>query len=391
MCSSIEIIHIIKDLHASSGGPSRTVVQLSNALAKHPDIDVTLLSQSYVREPSVPSTGNGVKFCLIESRSRAGMLFGQPIRRELTRIIRHKCPTLIHSHGLWAPANHWASHAARRYNIPLIVQPRGMLEPWSLKHKMLKKRIAMAFFQRYDLETARLFIATAEMEFESIRKLGLPQPVAIIPNGIQVDRSPCPIPFVHSTQKKVRTVLFLSRVHPKKGIINLLNAWAEVSPHGWHLKLAGPNEKGHLEEVMSTAKRLGILQSIEYIGAIDDMCKSQIYDSADLFVLPTFSENFGVVVVEALAHGVPVITTHGAPWADLETYGCGWWVEIGAHPLAQALRQSMALSDEDRRKMGERGKAYVLRYNWDNIAKQTIEVYRWLLGQRPVPDCVRMD
>ena len=108
-------------------------------------------------------------------------------------------------------------------------------------------------------------------------------------------------------------------------------------------------------------------------------------------LLPTFSENFGVVVAEALSHGLPVITTRGAPWADLETHGCGWWIDIGVDPLAAALRQAMALSDDERRAMGERGRTYVQRYNWADIARQTIEVYRWVLGQGPRPDCVHQD
>ena len=106
---------------------------------------------------------------------------------------------------------------------------------------------------------------------------------------------------------------------------------------------------------------------------------------------PTFSENFGVVVAEALGHGLPVITTRGAPWADLETHGCGWWIDIGVEPLAAALRQAMALSDDERRAMGERGRAYVQRYNWDVIAREMIHVYRWMLGHGDPPACVQVD
>ena len=108
-------------------------------------------------------------------------------------------------------------------------------------------------------------------------------------------------------------------------------------------------------------------------------------------MLPTFSENFGVVVAEALSHGLPVITTRGAPWADLETHGCGWWVDIGVEPLAVALRQAMALSDDERWTMGERGRAYVQRYNWADIARQMADVYRWVLGQGTRPDCLHLD
>jgi glycosyltransferase involved in cell wall biosynthesis len=136
---------------------------------------------------------------------------------------------------------------------------------------------------------------------------------------------------------------------------------------------------------------LGIEKAVEYVGSVDGEQKSAMYRDADLFVLPTFSENFGVVVAEALAHGVPVITTRGAPWADLEIYGCGWWVDIGVPPLEQALRDAMSLSDDERRMMGARGREYVRRYDWDTIARQTAEVYRWVLDQGDKPECVITD
>ena len=131
----------------------------------------------------------------------------------------------------------------------------------------------------------------------------------------------------------------------------------------------------------------------EAAGADAFQLRAALYREADLLVLPTFSENFGVVVAEALAAGVPVITTHGAPWADLETHDCGWWIETGVAPLVLALREALTLSNDERRAMGERGLAYVQRYDWNAIAVETLALYRWVLGQgerpRPSGDCWR--
>ena len=318
---SFSVIHVVAGLHPSAGGPSRTVVQLTDALARHQELAVTLLTQSLIGDPSVASAAY-VKRRMAESPSRNSLRFGLPVRRELKSLTRLQTPALIHSHGLWTPVNHWASVAARRKSMPLIIQPRGMLEPWALSHKALKKRIAMALFQRRDLESARLLIATAAMEYESIRALGLRQPVAVIPNGVlfgpatgPIDAAIAPLP-----RRRECTALFLSRVHPKKGILNLLNAWAEVAPQGWRLQIAGPDEGGHLADVMALARKRGIDHAVEYLGELAGEAKAQAFLNADLFVLPTFSENFGVVVAEALAHGLPVITTRGAPWADLEIF-----------------------------------------------------------------------
>jgi len=220
----------------------------------------------------------------------------------------------------------------------------------------------------------------------------LRQPIAIIPNGVQLQTvRRRDVERAAVTSKRTRVVLFLSRVHGKKGLLNLIDAWAQIRPEGWRLQIAGPDEGGHLAEVMARAKQAGVDGDVEYLGVVDGDAKSKIYFNADIFVLPTFSENFGVVIAEALAHGLPVITTHGAPWQDLEIYQCGWWIDIGVEPLVSALNSAMALNDTERQAMGERGRIYVQRYDWSGIAKQTRELYRWLQGQEPRPSCVLMD
>ena len=365
-------------------------MQLADALAGEIGVIVSLLSQGVVDEPFIQPQIAAVTCRICQSTSRMALRLGWPVRAELARIMGQSPPTLIHNHGLWQPANHWAASTARRYGVPLIVHPRGMLEPWALQHKGFKKRLGMALFQRRDLETAKVLVATSADEYRNFRRLGLTQPVAIIPNGIDLTAAGGS-KVERARTAGDRTVLFLSRVHKVKGLTNLVQAWAQVRPTGWRLQIAGPDEGGHLADVLRAAQAVGVAGSIDYLGEVDGARKTEVYHSANLFVLPTFSENFGVVVAEALSHGLPVITTRGAPWADLETHGCGWWVDIGVEPLAAALRQAMALNDDERRAMGARGRAYVQRYNWADIARQMADVYRWVLGQGARPDCVRLD
>ena len=130
---------------------------------------------------------------------------------------------------------------------------------------------------------------------------------------------------------------------------------------------------------------------MNYLGAVSGTQKRESYRAADVFVLPSHSENFGVVVAEALTHGLPVITTTGTPWPEIVEAGCGWWIDIGVPPLAAALGEAMGLSDRQRSLMGKRGQEYVRRYAWDAVARQTAEVYRWLLGRGDCPDCVHLD
>jgi len=402
------ILHCVPSLHPGHGGTTHMVVALTDALALRAEVPVTLLSQGAGDAPTAASWVPGVEREVATSRSRLALALGFPLREALRRVGATARPALLHNHGVWHPVNHWAALAARAWGVPLIIHPHGMLEPWALRQKALKKRLALALFQRRDLAGARAFVATAEMEYAQLRRLGLRQPVAVIPNGVDLAVTPGTeamaladargpggqrgqrlVPEVPPRNRE-RVALFLSRVHPKKGLLELVRAWAQVAPVGWRLRIAGPDEGGHWGEVARLVGQLDLEAVIDYVGPVEAERRAALYREANLFVLPTFSENFGVVVAEALAAGVPVITTRGAPWADLVTYGCGWWIETGVPPLVLALREALALGDDERRAMGERGRAYVQRYDWSVIAVETLALYRWVLGQGERPACVRM-
>ena len=419
------MLQAVPSLDPAQGGPSRTVVALADALARQAGCQVGLVSQGRRGAATVASAEAAVARFVPLSAGRLALALGLPCGRALREACRSEAPDLIHSHGLWHPANHWAARAARRWGVPLIVQPHGMLEPWALDQKAGKKRLALALFQRRDLESAAALVATAEMEYQNLRRLGWRQPVAVIPNGVrwaagaeaeavvmEAAAVKDGLPRVgpppgglarrledgerdqEPDQARERIVMFLSRIHPKKGVLELVRAWSQVAPlarAAWRLRLVGPDEGGHWAEVARQVDALGVGSSVEYLGPVDGARAAALYRAADLFVLPTFSENFGLVVAEALAAGVPVITTRGAPWADLETHGCGWWIETGVAPLVAALRAAMALSDAERAAMGARGRIYVRRYDWDAIAAETLALYRWVVGQGERPGCVRLD
>jgi glycosyltransferase involved in cell wall biosynthesis len=259
-----------------------------------------------------------------------------------------------------------------------------MLEPWSLGEKKWKKRLAMWLYQRRDLERAVALHATAESEAEQFRRLGFKQPIVVLPNGVDF---PAKIPPRIRRADGGKTILFLSRIHPKKGLIDLVEAWRKIREGccGWHVEYAGPDSGGHLGEVQERIQKMGLAGDFTYLGDLDDHEKWSAYRSADLFVLPTHSENFGIVVAEALAAGVPVITTKGAPWAELEGIPrqdgavpgrAGWWIDIGAEPLAEALREAMGLTDGERCAMGENGRRLVeAKYTWPAVAERMKAAY----------------
>ncbi|GIW56238.1 MAG: hypothetical protein KatS3mg082_2642 [Nitrospiraceae bacterium] len=213
--------------------------------------------------------------------------------------------------------------------------------------------------------------------------------MAVIPNGIDV--APYEKP-AESTEGR-RRLLYLGRVHKKKGIDLLLRAWRALEPKypEWELIIAGPDEGGYLDEMRRLAAELG-LQRVGFSGQVYGEEKLRMYRSADLYVLPTYSDNFAVTVAEALAAGTPAIVSKGAPWSGLEKEGAGWWVDIGVEPFVAALERALAQPPEVLRAMGVRGRAWMIReYSWEAIGRQMALVYRWLLGEGERPSCVRTE
>jgi hypothetical protein len=182
----MRVLHCVPSLDPQHGGPSQTVVALTDALARTGELTVALLAQGAAGRLVVPAAERSVVRRVLMGRGRLALALGLPMRRGLAEVASAARPALIHSHGVWHPAGHWAALAARRWRVPLVLHPRGMLEPWALGQKAWKKRLALAAFQRRDLHKARVLVATSALECDNLRALGLRQPVAVIPNGVEL-------------------------------------------------------------------------------------------------------------------------------------------------------------------------------------------------------------
>ncbi len=355
----MKIIHTVQSLDKVTGGPAYSVPSLARALQKE---GVTV-------EVWTEHRGDGEAGDLLIKEM--GM---SEVKESLSA---EGGGTIVHDHGVWLPWNHAVAGAARSAGVPRVVSPRGMLEPWALRHKWWKKRVAWWLFQRSDLKAAQLWHATADAEAENLKALGLKRPIMVAANGVEL---PGTLLARHAESKPLRVIQFISRIHPKKGLLNLVEAWARVREEGWVVKVAGPDEGGHVEEVRRLAAELRVGEDFKFLPQLDAQERDDVLCEADVFVLPSFSENFGMVVAEALAAGLPVITTKGTPWGVMEERGCGWWVEVGVEPLVEALREAMALSAEERRAMGARGRELVTQsFGWRGIAQRMVPEYNALL------------
>lgn len=386
----MRIVHSIPSLVPESGGPARSVTALCTALA---DVgtQIELLSTDVGRGYAAPirPVHARITTTLVANSFAVGLrqLWSPRFMRALHQIVANQRVQLMHDHCIWLPTNGAASRVARQAGIPMIVSTRGMLEPWAFAHHGWRKQIMWRLYQKQYLQQTSLLHATSDLEAKNLRRLGLTQPIAVIPNGIDI-----PVDLPARRNKPVnegRTLLFLSRIHPKKGLMNLVGAIKQLVPQGWQVVIAGSDENKHLAEVEAAVQKAGLTHMFRFVGSVDDQTKWQYYAQADLFVLPSFSENFGLVVAEALAAGVPVITTHGTPWQELETAQCGWWIKIGMEPLASALYKAMKLSDQERYMMGQIGRQLIQqKYSWRVVADQMTVAYRWLLGNCRKPEFV---
>lgn len=249
-----------------------------------------------------------------------------------------------------------------------------------MSQKKWKKRLAMWLYQRRDLQRARFIHATSTMEADAIDRMGFSRACPVIPNGTEF-----PDPMQPRTERATKTALFLSRIHPKKGLENLVRAWSEIRPPDWICRVVGPDPDGHWKSIEDLIRALKLESSFEYLPPVDGPAKWSMFAEADLFVLPSFSENFGLAIAEALACSLPVVTTKGTPWREIEEHRCGWWIEPNLSALEAALRSAFQTSHSQRLEMGARGRRLAEdRYSWKAVAQALATLYRSVVDDRRI-------
>ncbi len=379
-------LHLVASAALTSGGEGLAALRYAGSLSEL-GYTIILISKNLPSTNYVKSLNIG-SLLLELAPTRLNLLneiFDQ--YNFLKSLCEKKNIKLIHLHGMWSPLLAVAALVARVKKIPYVISPHGCLEQRALGFKKYKKKLAINTYQGFILRSASMFVATASEELQSIRGLGFRQPIAVIPNG--VDIAPLAKPKVLSGPK---IILFLSRLHPIKGLLDLVEAWEIARQPGWKVVIAGGDEGGYRAVVEALIKGKGMQTDFQFTGFVEGSRKQSCFDTATLFILPTYSENFGIAIAEALANELPVITTTGAPWRDLIEHRCGWWIQPGVRNVADALISAMACSPHELQAMGKRGRELVLnKYSWSQIGVTGAKVSNWLLNQSsPKPEAINL-
>lgn len=300
---------------------------------------------------------------------------------------------LIHQHGIYLPTSLISNRFRASKRGPVIIQPHGYLEPYRVQISKLKKGIARFLYEDKNLNNAELILACSEPEFHNLKNVFPHKNIATISNGVQNEfvQQPTSNEWVDPFPDK-RKMLFLSRIHPLKGIPRFLKVLSQLDEKlrdQWAFIIAGFEEIGHEAELKMIIKKLNLEHMVRFVGPKFGQEKIDIMSKCDLFVLPTFNENYGIVVAEALARGTVVLTTMGTPWEELKSRNCGFWAENSEEGIKNELEVALRMSDDELREMGERGKQLVLeKYTWEKTTLLTKELYTWLLGGGEKPDFV---
>lgn len=382
----MKITHVIQSIDLKHGGPSRSSVHLVKTLSEvNPNLKIDLLTNQS-SSPLINDFNNKFLNIFFFKFNSLGVSFSL-----LNQIIKGKFD-IVHTHGIWEGSVSLTSFISFIINKPYLISVRGMLEQWSLTQNKVIKIVALFLYQKFILKKASCIHVTSTDEYLNIRKLNIKNPVAIIPNGVNVDDF---ISKKRPKKSKKNTILFLSRIHEKKGIEHLIYAFYSLDnfvTDSWEVKIIGDGEENYIKSLKNIVEKLNLKKKIKILPPVyNTKEKSKILNEADLFVLPTYSENFGIVIAEALASSTPVITTKGAPWSDLKKYNCGDWIEIGTEPLTNCLFKFLKKPEKNLKEMGLNGRLLVERkYSMKLISQKINNLYEWIYLEKEKPSFVKL-
>ena len=346
----MKILHAIKGLPIAAG-TTTCVVEVANEMAR----------QGHTVTVAVYCEPAPHDIALFDARVRV---------TSIPKILKSGDFDVVHLHALWSWDLHRVASWAHRHGIPTFWSPHGALSPWARKNRWYKKLLPWLVWQKNDMKLCAGLHATSAAEAGWLRDLGFLQPIAEVPLGTR-------LPDETELQPDTKTLLYVGRLHPVKGLENALRAWklAGLGDEGWRFRLVGPDQDGYRATLESLVAELGVTSSVTFAGPIFGAELKHDYATCGALILPSFSENFGATVVDALSYGKPVIAAKGTPWAAIDGRG-GWWVDNAPETLAGALRARVGLSSAARQEFARVARKLVeTEYGWPVLAARLARFY----------------
>lgn len=301
-------------------------------------------------------------------------------------------PDVLHNHGLWMYPSVASAKWSKLTQKPYIISAHGMLDPWAIAHSYWKKKIAGVMYEHRHLAKAACLHALCSSEADAIRRYGLSNPLCVIPSGVDLPPQDGASP---ARREQEKVILFLGRLHPKKGLLNLLMAWRLLHSDrmsalaDWKLSIAGWDQGSHEADLRKYCAEHGLQYSVQFVGPKFGAEKDSLFRSAAAFVLPSFSEGLPVSVLEAWAYGLPVAMTRECNLPQGFEVGAAVCIDTTASAIARGLVDIMKMSEAERSRMGMYGRQLVERqFSWTSYAEQMLSVYSWMYGAAVRPDCV---
>ena len=390
----MKIAHLYPFLGRDKGGIAACLPPMLAAL-QHQNIACQLFSQRFGGDGDLAALGLEQTAFQIE-RAPTSDKSGFGFSPQLRSMVASNDAEIIHSHGLWMWSDRVADAVARQKCVPHVVSPHGMLEPWAMRNSARKKQLMWRLFQGRALHDARCLHALCDAERVSMRDLGLRNPIATIPNGVNLsdfDDLPAPAAFDarFPAAKNRQVLLFMARLHPKKGLVPLLGAWKNLARQfpDWILAIAGPDENGHRAELETIIADNKLENHVIFTGMLNGDAKKAALSRADAFVLPSQSEGFSIAILEAMACALPVLLTPQCHFPDAVVAGAAIEAQPNADSLTLVLRELLEMDVAPRAAMGARGRALVAQsYSWQNVAAQWKQLYHWCAREKSVPSFV---
>lgn len=373
----MKVLQIVPDIYDESAGTAYAVPSMARGLVKNGvDVELWALGKMPRRKFDFP-----VRLFKREKLPVWAMGRSPAMLKALEKAA--KDADIIHTNSIWMFPNVYPAWAAKGTKCKTIISPHGTVSRWAMSRARIKKFLFGHLFQYSAMCAADMFVVSCQEEADDLRRLGYKQPIAIVPNGIEVSEE-----GGGEGNLGRRRMYFLSRIHPKKNVELLIRCWSKLENEfgDWDLSIVGRDKDNeYADELKRLVRELGC-KRITFEGELNGESKNKFVTESEVMVLPTHSENFGMVVAEALAHGTTVICSKGAPWGGLNDNHCGWWVDATESEFMGAMYEAMGMSREKLVAMGRNGREWMKRdFTWEGICAKLKAAYEWLLngGERP--------